>query len=529
MASVHCFLGSSLSSPMITLRRQFNLPGLINTQKRPSPIRACLNVDISPKKNVEMGVKTQEVIEEEARVIVGTYARAPVVFSHGKGSKLFDVEGREYLDMTSGIAVNALGHGDPDWVRAVTQQAHALSHVSNIFYSVPMWHFIVSGSFFFVFPSNMNAALGTEFKVELAKRLVSSSFADRVFFTNSGTEANEAAIKFSRKFQRYAHSDVDNPPMEFIAFSNCFHGRTMGALALTSKENYRLPFEPVMPGVAFLEYGDAEAARELILSGRIAAVFVEPVQGEGGIYTATKEFLQSLRAACDEAGVLLVYDEVQCGLGRTGYLWAHEAFGVYPDIMTLAKPLAGGIPIGAVLVTERVSAAMKPGDHGSTFAGGPLVCNAAIAVLDKISNPDFLASVLNKGEYFKELLMKKLGGNPHVKEVRGEGLIIGIELDVPAGPLVDACRDSGLLILTAGKGNVVRLVPPLIISEQELEAGAEILLKCLPALDGRKQSAETELPPNNVFEAIIDCSLLRLNMRFDKPVSITGEEHLPFT
>lgn len=459
MTSVHCFLGSSLPSPMITLRRQFNLPCLINTQKRPSPIRACLNVDISSKKNVEMGVKTQEVMEEEARVIVGTYARAPVVFSHGKGSKLFDVEGREYLDMTSGIAVNALGHGDPDWVRAVTQQAHALSHVSNIFYSVPM--------------------------VELAKRLVSSSFADRVFFTNSGTEANEAAIKFSRKFQRYAHSDVDNPPMEFIAFSNCFHGRTMGALALTSKENYRLPFEPVMPGVTFLEYGDAEAARELILSGRIAAVFVEPVQGEGGIYTATKEFLQSLRAACDEAGVLLVYDEVQCGLGRTGYLWAHEAFGVYPDIMTLAKPLAGGIPIGAVLVTERVSAAMKPGDHGSTFAGGPLVCNAAIAVLDKISNPDFLANVLNKGEYFKELLMKKLGGNPHVKEVRGEGLIIGIELDVPAGSLVDACRDSGLLILTAGKGNVVRLVPPLIISEQELESGAEILLKCLPALDGR--------------------------------------------
>lgn len=259
----------------------------------------------------------------------------------------------------------------------------------------------------------------------------------------------------------------------------------MGALALTSKENYRTPFEPVMPGVTFLEYGDAQAARQLILSGKIAAVFVEPVQGEGGIYTATKEFLQSLRAACDEAGALLVYDEVQCGLGRTGYLWAHELFGVYPDIMTLAKPLAGGLPIGAVLVTERVSAAIKPGDHGSTFAGSPLVCNAAIAVLDKISNPDFLASVSRKGQYFKELLAKKLGGNPHVKEVRGKGLIIGIELDVPAGPLVDACRESGLLILTAGKGNVVRLVPPLVISEQELETGAEILLKCLPALDAR--------------------------------------------
>lgn len=454
MASTHWFIGTPLSSsPKTTIRHQFNLPGHINHQKRLSPVLASLNVEIP------VGLKAKEVMDEESRVIVGTYARTPVVLSHGKGSKLFDIEGREYLDMTSGIAVNALGHGDPDWVRAVTQQANALVHVSNVFYTLPM--------------------------VELAKRLVSSSFADRVFFTNSGTEANEAAIKFSRKFQRHARPDVKSPQMEFIAFSNCFHGRTMGALALTSKENYRTPFEPVMPGVTFLEYGDAQAARQLILSGKIAAVFVEPVQGEGGIYTATKEFLQSLRAACDEAGALLVYDEVQCGLGRTGYLWAHELFGVYPDIMTLAKPLAGGLPIGAVLVTERVSAAIKPGDHGSTFAGSPLVCNAAIAVLDKISNPDFLASVSRKGQYFKELLAKKLGGNPHVKEVRGKGLIIGIELDVPAGPLVDACRESGLLILTAGKGNVVRLVPPLVISEQELETGAEILLKCLPALDAR--------------------------------------------
>lgn len=396
-------------------------------------------------------------MEDDAKVIVGTYARAPVVFSHGKGCKLFDVEGQEYLDLTSGIAVNALGHSDPDWVRAVSDQAHSLAHVSNLYYSVPM--------------------------VELAKRLVSSSFADRVFFTNSGTEANEAAIKFARKFQRHTHPDAKDPPTEFIAFSNCFHGRTIGTLSLTSKENYRSPFEPLMPGVTFLEYGNSEAARKLILSGKVAAVFVEPIQGEGGIYSATKEFLQSLRAACDEAGSLLVYDEVQCGLGRTGYLWAHEAYGVYPDIMTLAKPLAGGLPIGAALVTERVSSAINPGDHGSTFAGGPLVCQAALTVLDKILSPSFLAGVSKKGQYFKELLTKKLGGNRHVKEVRGQGLILGIELDVPAGPLVDACRNSGLLILTAGKGNIVRLVPPLIISEQELERSAEILLKCFPALD----------------------------------------------
>ncbi|KAF2323084.1 hypothetical protein GH714_033377 [Hevea brasiliensis] len=238
-----------------------------------------------------------------------------------------------------------------------------------------------------------------------------------------------------------------------------------------------------MPGVTFLEYGNMQAARELIKCGKIAAVFVEPIQGEGGIYSATKEFLQSLRSACDEAGCLLVLDEVQCGLGRTGYLWAYEAYGVVPDIMTIAKPLAGGLPIGAALMSERVAAAIKFGEHGSTFAGGPLVCTAAITVLDKISRPGFLTSVSKKGQYFKEMLIQKLGGNSHVREVRGLGLIIGIELYVSASPLVDACRNSGLLILTAGEGNVVRLVPPLIISEQELERAADILFECLPVLD----------------------------------------------
>lgn len=422
---------------------------------------ACLAVDVqkasSDSTKLELEVASKEVMEADGRVMVGTYARTPVVFLSGKGCKLYDVEGREYLDLTSGIAVNALGHGDPDWISAVIDQANTLTHVSNIFYTVP--------------------------QVELAKRLIASSFANRVFFSNSGTEANEAAIKFARKFQRFSHPDRKHPPTDFISFSNCFHGRTMGALALTSKEHYRSPFEPVMPGVTFLEYGNIQATTELIRSGNIAAVFVEPIQGEGGIYTATKEFLLSLRTTCDDAGALLVFDEVQCGLGRTGYLWAHEDYGVFPDIMTLAKPLAGGLPIGAVLVTERVAAAINYGDHGSTFAGGPLVCSAAIAVLDKISKPSFLASVSKKGQYFKELLLRKLGGNSHVREVRGLGLIIGIELDVPASPLVDACLRSGLLILTAGKGNVVRLVPPLIISEQELDRAAEILFECLPVLD----------------------------------------------
>jgi acetylornithine aminotransferase len=416
-------------------------------------ITACLNADKSPLQNVE----SKRVIEDEAKVIVSTYARTPVVLSKGKGCKLYDDDGNVYLDMGSGIAVNALGHGDPDWVQAVVQQANTLTHVSNLYYSVP--------------------------QVILAKQLVATSFADRVFFTNSGTEANEAAIKFARKLKRHSDPDNKEPASEFISFTNSFHGRTMGALALTSKEHYRTPFQPVMPGVTFVEYGNIQATKEAIQRGKIAAVFVEPIQGEGGIYSATKEFLQFLRSACDEAGALLVFDEVQCGLGRSGYLWAHEAYGVFPDIMTLAKPLAGGLPIGAVLITERINSAISFGDHGSTFAGGPLVCHAALAVLNKISQPSFLASVSKKGQYLKDILQQRLGGNRHVKEIRGVGLIIGIELDVSASPVVDACRESGVLVLTAGKGNIVRLVPPLIITEEELDFAAEVLQKALPVLD----------------------------------------------
>ncbi|XP_068657150.1 acetylornithine aminotransferase, mitochondrial-like [Aristolochia californica] len=443
MYALNATVGNSISSSY-ELRQVFNL----DKRKHGSQRIAC---------GIFACGESREIMETEASVFVGTYARAPVVLKSGKGSKLYDVEGREYLDMTAGIAVNSLGHGDPDWLRAVVEQASTLTHVSNMYYSIP--------------------------QVKLAQRLVECSFADRVFFSNSGTEANEAAIKFSRKYQRFSRPDVKEPATEFISFSNSFHGRTMGAVALTSKEHYRSPFEPVMPGVTFLPYGDIEAAKHAIQPGKIAAVFVEPIQGEGGIYSATKEFLEALRNACDDAGTLLVFDEVQCGLGRTGLLWAHEAYGVFPDIMTLAKPLAGGLPIGVVLTTERVAAAVSAGDHGSTFAGGPLVCHAALSVLDTIQKPEFLASVSKKGLYLKELLVQKLGGNPHVKEVRGIGLIVGIDLDVSASPLVDACRESGLLILTAGKGNVVRLVPPLIITEKELEQAAEILSKCLPVLD----------------------------------------------
>ncbi|PKA51758.1 Acetylornithine aminotransferase, mitochondrial [Apostasia shenzhenica] len=462
MTSVQAFFGAAVcaSKDLPRLLGLEQWKALPTACRQISCVSSCLVSDEQQKAapgSLALSAKTKEMIEREKKVLVRTYARAPVFLARGEGCKLYDVDGREYLDLAAGIAVNSLGYGDPDWLKAVVEQANTLTHVSNVYYS--------------------------EAQVELAECLVECSFADRVFFTNSGTEANEAAIKFARKYQRHSHDNEAQVATEFISFSNSFHGRTMGALALTSKESYRLPFEPLMPGVKFIEYGNIESAKKTIVSGKTAAVFVEPIQGEGGIYSATNEFLRALRAACDDAGALLIFDEVQCGLGRTGHLWAYETFNVLPDMMTLAKPLAGGLPIGAVLTTEKVASAITFGIHGSTFAGSPLVCHSALTVLKKIKDPSFLSDVAKKGLYLKELLSKKLGANPHVKEVRGLGLIVGIELDVAASPVIDACRDSGLLVLTAGKGNVIRLVPPLIISEKELKQAADIIENCLPALD----------------------------------------------
>mmetsp|Transcript_15393 Transcript_15393/g.43867 ORF Transcript_15393/g.43867 Transcript_15393/m.43867 type:complete len:459 (-) Transcript_15393:9-1385(-) len=392
-------------------------------------------------------VDPEAVIKAEKQYVLQTYARPDVVFTSGSGTVLVDSAGREYLDFASGIAVNALGHGDPRWLKAVVEQAERLTHTSNLYHTVP--------------------------QTELAKRLVESSFADKVFFCNSGTEANEAAIKFARKFAK-VQAGVDpydaamHGPSEIVSFTNSFHGRTMGALALTYKDQYKTPFQPVMPGAVMAPFGDLDAAAKVIQKGKTAAVFIEPVQGEGGIYPAGKSFLIGLRTLCDDAGALLVYDEVQVGLGRTGLLWGHEHYGVEPDVMTLAKPLAGGLPIGSVLMRQKVADAMSPGDHGSTFAGNPLVCHAACTVFDVINEPSFLEAVTAKGEALREGLRKVTAGNPHVKEVRGVGLICGVQLDVPAGPLVTAARDRGLLIITAGAGDVVRMVPPLTVSLDEV-------------------------------------------------------------
>lgn len=392
---------------------------------------------------------TEQIIQAEALYLVPTYSRPPVVFTRGEGSYLFDQEGKRYLDFAAGIAVNALGHSHPGWLQALQEQSRKLTHISNLYYSEP--------------------------QVDLARRLVENSFADRVFFSNTGAEANEAALKFARKWARLNYG-ADK--FEVIAFVGGFHGRTMGALSLTHKEKYRLPFAPLVPGVAFMPFNDL-AAVEQSISDQVCAVFVEPIQGEGGVRLAEEEFLAGLRQLCDQHQALLVFDEVQCGLGRTGQLWAHEWSGVVPDIMTLAKPLAGGLPIGATLVTKSIAEAIEVGDHGSTFAGGPLVCSVACAVFDELSRPELLRRVEQNGEQLREGLL--VLGEDRIKELRGRGLLLGVQLNDPVKALIEAARRRGLLVINAGE-DILRICPPLTITPEEIESGLEILAESMDAL-----------------------------------------------
>jgi predicted acetylornithine/succinylornithine family transaminase len=399
-------------------------------------------------------MNAEEVIAGEARYIVPTYSRPEVVFSHGLGAYLYDTQGKAYLDFTAGIAVTALGHSDEIWARAVADQARQLTHVSNLYHTEP--------------------------HIELARRLVEHSFADQVFFCNSGAEANEAALKFARKFA----GDRDDGRTMFtktgiVSFTDGFHGRSMGALSATYKDAYRQPFAPLVPGVTFAKYNDLASAAQAI-GPETCAVIVEPVQGEGGVRPASQKFLSGLRELCDANQALLIFDEVQCGLGRSGYLWAHEAYGITPDIMTLAKPLAGGLPIGATLVTGAVAAVMQPGDHGSTFAAGPLVCRAAQVVFDRVSRPEFLANVAQNGVYLKNSLLEL--DAPQLVDVRGAGLLLGLEFSAPVAGLIAAARERGLLIISAGE-NVLRLCPPLIVTCQQIDDAVEVLRRCLDALE----------------------------------------------
>jgi acetylornithine/N-succinyldiaminopimelate aminotransferase len=390
-------------------------------------------------------VSPQEIIDFEQSYVLQTYKRPSFVLERGEGVYLYDGNGRRYLDFVAGIAVNALGYGDREILAVMVSQAEELMHASNLYHTAP--------------------------QALLARDLVECSFADRVFFCNSGAEANEAALKFARKWQQ-----VNNPGQErsgIVAFTGSFHGRTMGALSVTHREKYRLPFEPLVPGVRFAPYNDVAGAREAI-GPATGAVIVEPLQGEGGVHTASPEFLQALRQACDEQGALLVFDEVQCGLGRTGTLWAYEQAGVAPDLMTLAKPLGGGLPIGATLLTQRVADAIVPGDHGSTFAANPVICAVARVVLRRVGDPAFLATLRQRSAYLERLLADLKSRHPVVQEVRGRGLIWGLELAVEVAPVANAAYERGLIVTSAGD-RVLRLVPPLIVTEEQIDEAVAII------------------------------------------------------
>ena len=390
-------------------------------------------------------------IELEQKYVVHAYNRPPFVLDDGKGVWLTDTEGHRYLDLVAGIAVNGLGYGDPEIIETICEAGKKPLHFSNLYHNEPM--------------------------ARLAAKLVDRTpFADRVHFQNSGTESTEAAIKFSRKFAR---THFGEGKTTIVAFTGAFHGRTMGALAATPRAKYQTPYLPLMPGVRFAAFNDIESAIAAI-DDTVCGVILEPIQGEGGIHPADGDFMTALRELTHQHNALLIFDEVQCGVGRTGAFWAHQHYGVQPDILCSAKPLANGLPIGAVLVTERVADVIHPGDHGTTFAGGPFVTSVANVVVNRISDPAFLQHVEETGAYFKERLAGL--GNPHILEVRGRGLMLGVQLDMPAGPVVQKGYQHGLLLLNAG-ADVLRIVPPLIISKEEVDIALERLTVLLDAFE----------------------------------------------
>ncbi len=401
-------------------------------------------------------MEKSEIMSQEKKYILNTYGRADFVLDHGDGIYLYDTEGRRYIDCMAGIAVNALGYGNKAVVEALSRQAMKLIHVSNLYHTEP--------------------------QVLLAQQLVENSFGDKVFFCNSGTEAIEACLKFSRA--RAKKNFPDNPnKFDILAFHGSFHGRTMGALSVTSREKYRLPFLPLLPGVRFVEFNDLEAARAAV-SKNTCAVVVEPLQGEGGVNVATAEFLQGLRELTRAHGASLIFDEVQCGVGRTGRLFAHEHFGATPDLMALAKPLGGGFPMGAALLTEEVAEAIHPGDHASTFGANPAICAAGLVVIGEILSPGFLENVAAVGSFIRAEVQKAKEFIPAIREVRGLGQLTGIELTVKAQEIVAEGFRRGLILGTAGD-YVLRLAPPLIMQMEEARIVIEQLIPLL-AETGKK-------------------------------------------
>jgi acetylornithine/N-succinyldiaminopimelate aminotransferase len=388
---------------------------------------------------------TKTLLEWSGKYHTPNYgARAPICLVRGEGMRVWDTDGREYLDFGAGIAVTSLGHCHPRVTGAIQEASATLLHVSNLYHTVPQIH--------------------------LAKLLCEHSFADRVFFANSGAEANEAAIKLARK---YAKERFASDRWEIVATHNSFHGRTMGALAATGQPKYQHGFEPLVPGFKHVAYNDLRAM-ERAVDNRTCAVLVEPIQGEGGVHVPDDGYLPGLRKLCDESGALLIFDEIQTGVGRTGRLWCYEHTGVEPDVMTLAKALANGVPIGATLAREEVARVLGAGSHGSTFGGTPFVASVALATLTTVLDEKIPERADRMGRYLMERLRAMGGKHAAIRDVRGRGLLIGIGLSRAAGPLVDACREAGLLVLSAGE-QVLRLAPPLIVEERDCDRALAII------------------------------------------------------
>lgn len=382
---------------------------------------------------------------ERASAQLGVYRRAPVSFVRGEGVTLYDAGGTPYLDFTSGIAVNALGYGDPGLTAALHAAATGLVHVSNLY--------------------------GSEPAERLAHALCARSFASRVFFCNSGAEANEGAFKFARRWAR----NLGDAKHEILALRGAFHGRLFATLAATDRPSYRIPFRPLAAGVSIFERDLAELDAALS-EDTVAALIVEPVQGEGGVRVLDAGFLRELRAMTRARNIALILDEIQCGLGRTGTLFAYEQSGIEPDMVTLAKPLAGGLPMGAILMTNDIASAIKPGDHGTTFGGGPFVASVALHVLERLADPDMLRHVRENGAWFGTELERLASRANRVRQVRGVGYIWGLDVMGPAAHVVSEALGNGLLVCSAGE-HTVRLLPPLVATRDDLARGVEILEK----------------------------------------------------
>jgi acetylornithine/N-succinyldiaminopimelate aminotransferase len=380
--------------------------------------------------------------------MINTYTRFDVVFEKGSGPWLYDANGKKYLDFVAGIAVNCLGHSHPAIIEAIGKQSKKLIHVSNLYWNQP--------------------------QIELAEKLAAYSDHKKVFFTNSGAEAVETALKLARKYGKLQGGEKKQ---QILYMKNSFHGRTLGALAVTGQEKYQKDFMPLMKGVESVFFNDIDDLRSKV-SENTCGIILEPIQGEGGIIPAEKSFLQEARRLCDKVNALLIFDEIQCGIGRTGNLFAYQKFDVTPDVICLAKGLAGGFPIGAVLATEKAASAFSPGDHGCTFGGNPLACATSLVVLEELMEQNVIEGVTEKSIYLKERLNKLKTTYPIIKEIRGIGLMLGICFDCDIKPIVGKCFENGLLVVGAGT-NVIRLVPPLNVKIEEIDKAIEILQEVL--------------------------------------------------